>query len=55
MSGARLESKVHLVTCAESAMKNIEKRVRNCGLKVERFVLEQLASSYSILSEDEKD
>ena len=54
MSGVRLESKVHLVTCAESAMKNIEKCVRNCGLKVERFVLEQLASSYSILSEDEK-
>ncbi len=40
---------------AESAMKNIEKCVRNCGLTVERFVLEQLASSYSILSEDEKD
>ena len=55
MSGVRLESKVHLVTCAESAMKNIEKCVRNCGLNVERFVLEQLASSYSILSEDEKD
>ena len=55
MSGVRLESKVHLVTCAESAMKNIEKCVRNCGLTVERFVLEQLASSYSILSEDEKD
>ena len=53
MSGVRLESKVHLVTCAESAMKNIEKCVRNCGLTVERFVLEQLASSYSILSEDE--
>ena len=30
--GVRLESKVHLVTCAESAMKNIEKCVRNCGL-----------------------
>ena len=55
MSGVRLEAKVHLVTCASSAIKNIEKCIKNCGLGVDGFVLEQLASSHSILSEDEKD
>jgi cell division protein FtsA len=55
MAGVRLEAKVHLVTCANSAVKNIEKCIRNCGLSVDGFVLEQLASSHSILSEDEKD
>lgn len=55
MSGVRLEARVHLVTCSNSALRNIEKCVKNCGLSVDGFVLEQLASSYSILSEDEKD
>jgi cell division protein FtsA len=43
------------VTCSNSALRNIEKCVKNCGLSVDGFVLEQLASSYSILSDDEKD
>ena len=55
MSGTRLETKVHLVTCANSAVKNIEKCIKNCGLKVDGFVLEQFASSHSILSDDEKE
>ena len=55
MAGVRLEAKVHLVTCANSAIKNIEKCIKNCGLAVDGFVLEQLASSHSILSEDEKE
>ena len=55
MSGVRLEAKVHLVTCSNSAIKNIEKCIKNCGLGVDGFVLEQLASSHSILSDDEKD
>ncbi len=55
MSGVRLEARVHLVTCSNSALRNIEKCVKNCGLTVDGFVLEQLASSYSILSDDEKD
>ena len=50
MSGVRLEAKVHLVTCSNNAVMNIEKCVKNCGLKVEGYVLEQLASSHSILS-----
>jgi cell division protein FtsA len=55
MSGVRLEAKVHLVTCAVNAVQNIEKCVRRCGLEVEDIILEQLASSYSVLTEDEKE
>ncbi|WP_017942790.1 MULTISPECIES: cell division protein FtsA [unclassified Thioalkalivibrio] len=55
MSGVRLEAKVHLVTGAVSAAQNIVKCVERCGLRVDDIILEQLASSYSVLSEDEKD
>ncbi len=55
MSGVRLECKVHLVTCAVNAAQNVEKCVRRCGLEVEDVILEQLASSYSVLTEDEKE
>ena len=55
MSGVRLEAKVHMVTCAVNAAQNIEKCVERCGLIVNDVVLEQLASSYSVLSADERD
>ncbi len=55
MSGVRLEAKVHLVTCAANAAQNIEKCIRRCGLEVDEIILEQLASSYSVLTEDERD
>ena len=55
MSGVRLEAKVHLVTGAVSAAQNIIKCIRKCGLDVHDMVLEQLASSYSVLTEDEKE
>jgi len=55
MSGVRLEAKVHLVTGAVGAAQNIIKCVRRCGLEVDDIILEQLASSYSILTEDEKE
>lgn len=55
MSGVRLEAKVHLVTCAVNAIQNIEKCIRRCGLEVEDVILEQLASSYSVLTDDEKE
>jgi cell division protein FtsA len=55
MSGVRLEAKVHLVTGAVSAAQNIVKCVQRCGLSVEDVVLEQLASSYAVLTEDEKE
>jgi cell division protein FtsA len=55
MSGVRLEAKVHMVTGAVSAAQNIVKCVRRCGLDVDDIILEQLASSYAVLTEDEKD
>jgi cell division protein FtsA len=55
MSGVRLEAKVHLVTGAESAVQNIIKCVERCGLEVEDVILEQVASSYSVLEDEEKE
>lgn len=55
MSGVRLEAKVHLVTCAVNAAQNIEKCVQKCGLEVDDIILEQLASSYAVLTDDEKE
>jgi len=55
MSGVRLEAKVHIVTGADSAAQNIIKCVQRCGLVVEDVVLEQLASSFAVLTEDEKE
>ncbi len=55
MSGVRLEAKVHIVTGAESAAQNIIKCVQRCGLAVEDIVLEQLASSFACLTDDEKE
>ncbi|MEE8077754.1 MAG: cell division protein FtsA [Pseudomonadales bacterium] len=55
MSGVRLEAKVHLVTCAVNAAQNIEKCIERCGLKVNDVILEQLASSYSVLTDDERE
>ena len=55
MSGVRLEAKVHLVTCAVNAAQNIEKCIERCGLTVNDIILEQLASSYAVLTDDERD
>lgn len=55
MSGVRLEVKVHIVTGAVSAAQNIVKCVRRCGLEVLDLVLQPLASSFAVLSEDERD
>jgi len=55
MSGVRLEAKVHMVTGAVSAAQNIIKCVRRCGLVVDDVILEQIASSESVLLDDEKD
>jgi len=55
MSGVRLEAKVHLVTCAVNAAQNIEKCIQRCGLEVDGIILEQLASSFSVITNDERD
>src|SRR6202158_2534491 len=55
MSGVRLEAKVHIVTGADSAAQNIVKCVQRCASAVADISLEHLASSYAVLTEDEKD
>ena len=55
MSGIRLEAKVHIVTGAQSAAENIIKCVRRCGLEVEQLLLNPLAASQSVLTDDERD
>lgn len=55
MSGVRLEARVHMVTCAVNASQNIEKCIERCGLRVNDIILEQLASSYAVLTDDERD
>ncbi len=54
MSGVRLESNVHLVTASRTALQNIIKCAEKAGLRVKNIVLQQLASSLAVLSEDEK-
>jgi len=55
MNGVRLEAALHMVTGSVSAEKNIEKCIRRCGLEVDDIILEQLASSESVLTNDEKE
>ena len=55
MSGVRLEVKVHIVTGAVSAVENITKCVRRCGIEVRDIILQPLASARAVLNEDEKE
>jgi cell division protein FtsA len=55
MSGIRLEARVHLVTVATSAEQNISKCITRCGLAVDALILQPLASSHAVLTQDEKD
>ena len=55
VSGVRLEAEVHLVTGSVSSIQNIARSVNRAGYDVSGLVLEPLASSYAVLSEDEKE
>lgn len=55
MSGVRLEAKVHIVTGGMGAAQNINKCVTQCSITPGELVLEQLASSHAVLTEDEKE
>jgi len=55
MSGVRLEAEVHIVTGAVTSAQNIYRCVERAGLNVLDLVLQPLASSYSVLSDDEKE
>ncbi|WP_448565672.1 cell division protein FtsA [Thalassotalea ganghwensis] len=55
MSGVRMEAKVHIITCANDMAKNIVKCVERCDLKVDQLIFSALASSYAVVTEDEKE
>ena len=55
LSGVRMKAKVHLVTCHNDMAKNIVKAVERCGLKVDQLIFSGLASSYAVLTDDEKE
>ncbi|MDR2690249.1 MAG: cell division protein FtsA [Azoarcus sp.] len=55
MSGAKLEVKAYIVTDAISAAQNVVKCVRRCGLEAFDLILQPLASSFAVLTEDEKE
>jgi cell division protein FtsA len=55
MSGVRLEANVHIITGLVSAAKNIYRCIEKAGYQVEDIVLEPLASSFSVLHQDEKE
>ncbi len=55
MSGIRLEAEVHLITGSVSSLKNLEKSINLAGVEVDEMILDSIADSYSVLSEDEKE
>jgi cell division protein FtsA len=55
MSGIRLEADFHLITAQTNAINNINKCVRRTDLEIENLILEPLASSLSVLSDEEKE
>ena len=55
MSGVKLEADFHIITAHTNAINNINKCVRRAGLEIENLILEPLASSLAVLSEEEKE
>ncbi len=55
MSGVRMEAKVHIVTCANDMAKNLVKCVERCDLKADQLIFSALASSYAVVTDDEKE
>ena len=53
MNGVRLEVKVHIVTGAVAAARNIVKCIKRCGLDVVQIILQPIASAKAVLTEDE--
>jgi cell division protein FtsA len=55
MSGVRMEAKAHIITCADDMAKNLLKCVERCDLKVEQVAFSSLASSFAVLTDDERE
>ncbi|MBN7824102.1 cell division protein FtsA [Bowmanella dokdonensis] len=55
MSGVRMEAEAHIITCADDMAKNLVKCVERCGLHADQLIFSALASSYAVLTDDEKE
>jgi cell division protein FtsA len=55
MSGVKLEADFHIITAQTNAISNVNKCIRRAGLEIENLILEPLASSLAVLSEEEKE
>ncbi|GIC76145.1 cell division protein FtsA [Moritella sp. F3] len=55
LSGVRMKAKVHLITCHNDMAKNIVKCAERCGLQVDKLIFSALASSYAVVTDDEKE
>ncbi len=55
MSGIRLEANVHIITGAHSAVQNLIRCVRRCGLAIDQIIPNPLASSMAVLGADERE
>lgn len=55
MSGVKLEADFHIITAQTNAINNINRCIKRAGLEVENLILEPLASSLAVLSEEEKE
>lgn len=55
MSGIRLDTRIHIATGSITAVQNIKKCITRCGLKIDNMILQPIASSNAVLTEDEKE
>ena len=55
MEAEILESKVHIVTVSSLSMRNIENCLKKCDLEVDRIVLDSIANSEAMLTQEDKD
>ncbi|MFZ9981437.1 MAG: cell division protein FtsA [Cyclobacteriaceae bacterium] len=55
MAGVKIEADFHIITAHTTAIKNIDKCVRRAGMDIDELILEPLASSLAVLSEEEKE
>ncbi len=55
MSGVRMEAQAHIITCADDMAKNLVKCVERCDLVADQLIFSALASSYAVVTDDEKE
>jgi len=55
MHGFRLDVETHIITASITSVQNLIKCIRSIGIDIEDLVLEPLASSEAVLTEDEKE